>query len=513
MAIDITFVADTSRAIREAEKFGKGLDEVADELEDLGKAGDKATDKIDDSLKDTGKEADKLEQKMSDAFRKAGDSAKKAGDDVGGSTKDGFSKASKVTEEFSDEAKQNLGETFSSFRGDMEDLPQIAQDIFGGVASNLGPLGLAMGVGVAAGIGLAVGKAQELAEKNNEAQQTVADLAAEYSELGGILDQTNIGDRIKEWGREVNEDNWLTFWVDESETNFQRYAKAAEEAHVSTGDAIRGIKGSVEDSEGFLDNTEDAWRKLSEVIKDGTDVTADGIVVQDANARAAQKQRDALDELRGEARNNIDAHKEAIEIYGIEESAIDDTNDAIAEQIELKNELKDATKSAIEADLDLADQTAETKKALEESTSKVMDNSEEGRKNQRVVLDQVEALNEWAQSQVDAGADVDETKAKLDKQRDSLLKMIAPFFSSKKAAKEYVDQVLKTPEKVTTDVAVRTDFAEQQLEGWRKKFRTAVIDVRADTSAAEYSIAMLNGRKIMLHADAVPRPGQRLIVP
>ena len=107
---------------------------------------------------------------------------------------------SRKGEEVSGELKQNLGETFSSFRGDLEDLPQIAQDVFGGLAGSVGGLIPAFGLAAgAAGMGLLISAFQVAEERRQQLAERANDLANAYIDAGtNVMNAMSIAARTSE---------------------------------------------------------------------------------------------------------------------------------------------------------------------------------------------------------------------------------------------------------------------------------------------------------------------------
>ncbi|QCQ16986.1 hypothetical protein [Microbacterium sp. RG1] len=201
-AIDIA--ANTRAAQSQVKDLSKALDDTADSLDDLARDGDKAGDKMESSFRAMVLASGRTQKAVSDDAKKGGrdlergyrDGAKDAAKGVD----DGLDAIKRSTEEAGDELRQNLGETFSSFRGDLEDLPQIAQDVFGGMAggaSNLaGSLALAGG---AAGIGLLVAGLQLADEERQKLEERANGLAQAYIDAGStVLDAMTIASRTTE---------------------------------------------------------------------------------------------------------------------------------------------------------------------------------------------------------------------------------------------------------------------------------------------------------------------------
>lgn len=170
-----------SDVIKPTEDARDALEKLADNRsgDKLAAQMQKAQRETKDLTTETKRAADAIEDGFRDAYRKARQSAD-----------DGLDGMRRVTAETSDELKQNLGETFSSFRGDLEDLPQIAQDVFGGLAGSVDGLGssLALAAG-AAGVGLLVQAIQLAGEEQEKITDRAAEWANGYIEAGGrVLD-------------------------------------------------------------------------------------------------------------------------------------------------------------------------------------------------------------------------------------------------------------------------------------------------------------------------------------
>jgi predicted nucleic acid-binding Zn-ribbon protein len=226
---EIKIAADTrdfERGIRDG--IIDPIDEAEDTLEQLGKAdageslerdfkkAQKATERLDDSLGDVRRE-----------LKKVGSEAK----DTGADGAKGMRRLSDAGEEATGELRQNLGETFSSFRGDLEDLPQIAQDVFGGLAGSVdslvGSLALAGG---AAGIGLLIAGFQAIQEQEEKRKERISEWATAY--IGGL---STMGDALADFAS-----------VEEIYTDTDRYAEAkknAEDWGVSVSTAVNAMAG------------------------------------------------------------------------------------------------------------------------------------------------------------------------------------------------------------------------------------------------------------------------------
>lgn len=222
--IEIDIAANTRDFQRGTKDVEKSLDKVADALDDVSKDADKTGRNIGDEIKDGGKDAERAVDKLEKSFKDVAAASKRetrtAGDAMKRNMKEGADGAGEAITEWGDEAKQNIAETFSSFRGEAEDFAGIAQDTFGGVISALGPLGMAAGAAGALGIGMMMAEFEKSQEEAEEFRQLVADLAAEFIEAGGV-GETSLGyivDKLKE----------LATTTDEGARNLREIYKDAE---------------------------------------------------------------------------------------------------------------------------------------------------------------------------------------------------------------------------------------------------------------------------------------------
>lgn len=230
--ISLSVAADTRDVLRGI-KTGvvEPLEDASAELKALAKAGDKTADQLEDSMRAAQKDTERLTedyQQLSREIRQSGSSSKTFSADIGQST----AEAGETVREFGDEAKQNIAETFSSFRGEAQDFAQIAQDTFGGVIGSLGPIGAVAGAAGALGIGLLMAEFENAEAASEEFRQRVSDLATEFIETGGIGETSleYVVERLKELATtsEEGKQNLADLYRDAqgSVTGFRRIAEA-----------------------------------------------------------------------------------------------------------------------------------------------------------------------------------------------------------------------------------------------------------------------------------------------
>ena len=229
--IDLSIAADTRSAMSAINRgLIDPLEDVSELLEKVGDDGKEAGKDLERGMRDaqrrTDDAADEI-RKLRDELNKTGRAGKSSGDDIDA----GLGRVKHSAEEAGDELRQNLGETFSSFRGDLEDLPQIAQDVFGGLAgsvdSMVGSLALAGG---AAGVGLLIAGFQAIQEQEQQRKERVGEWVQAY--IDGLSTMT---DAVANFAS-----------VEEIYTDGDRYAQAkknAEDWGVSVSTAVNAMAG------------------------------------------------------------------------------------------------------------------------------------------------------------------------------------------------------------------------------------------------------------------------------
>jgi len=545
MAINIDVITDVSQVVSDTKTLADRYDDVKDTLKDVAKQGtdagreleksfeqgeksaDKLTDKTDeakkeiedlgDSGKDAGRELEKglekgedaakeLDRKADDAFDSISKNAKKSGKDIGKSTKDGFREASEGVEEFGDEAKSTAKESAASFDGSADSILDAFQEVAANAFVGFGPAGMIAGLAAAAGIGIAVAKTQEGAEEATELQQATVDLAAKFEEAGGRIEDVDVAGIIRDWGREVLEDNWMTFWVDESTTNFQKTAEIAKKAGVDVSDAIRGMKGTAEDSQGFLDGTAEEWERLGEVIQEGTSYTADGIPIMNQAARAADDQRKALGELRDGSQENMDTTAEAIEIYGIERDVLGETEeaaqaaaDAIRDKADASSEAAGNAMDVVEAENSYIETLQEVNKSVKENGETLSANSEKGRENRQSLVDLASAANDYRDGMISAGDSTSSVTSHVQASREAFIAAAEAAGMGAKEAGELATSYGLIPGNVETQVAAYgTEEAKAEIESIPEAKDTEVTTTETGASEAQEKISSIDGGEVPL---------------
>jgi hypothetical protein len=318
--INIPIAGDASKFIRETSDAEKALDKVADALDDAakeskeaGRDGERSFRDLTSEVKDTERATDKLADSFDDARKKARD----VGDDGERSLRRLGVKGSEV----GGELKQNLGETFSSFRGDLEDLPQIAQDTLGGLAGSgaLGGIaGLAATAAGAAGLGLVIGAMETIEERNKALEARANELAQAYISAG-----TNILSAM-----DVASASSAVLTDPEKRKEVQAYADAL---GIDLPTAVRAYVGDA--------------NAMAVVDKVAADAKAE-------NRRMADEQRESLKALTPEQQKAIEANMGAIGAQRELTGVVSDANATFRNQQQvlmgLINDAEGATKEVDE---------------------------------------------------------------------------------------------------------------------------------------------------------------------
>lgn len=236
--------------IKPLEKAEDALDDFGDAATDASREAGRGLDNLEDDLK----RAQRQTERLTDEQKKVGDVGDRSFRRVGG-----------IGGEVSDELRQNLGETFSSFKGDLEDLPQIAQDTLGGLAGSgaLGGIaGLAVTAAGAAGLGLISAEMQNQIEKAEALRERLAGVYQEAAEEGrNYIDTAQIIAEANDLMFNPDRaDEWKQLQADAKELGLENYDVIAANAGQSEAQAevqerinalIETTKEKTSDSEGL----------------------------------------------------------------------------------------------------------------------------------------------------------------------------------------------------------------------------------------------------------------------
>ncbi|KZE91178.1 hypothetical protein [Microbacterium sp. TNHR37B] len=318
MPIKIDFVSNTRDLLRGTRDIGNALDDVADALDDVARDGGASGRDLQRELSEVADEAGKTERAARDlgdgvdagarqgedslgrldrSFRELVDQARGAEraakdttdavDKVGDAGSNGFGRLGEKGAEVSDELRGNLGETFSSFRGDLQDLPQIAQDTLGGLAGSgaLGGIaGLAATAAGAAGLGLIIGAFEQIDAANAASQERITEWADRFIEAGG---------RVLTAGQIIAGANDII-------TDTEKYKKATEAAElwgVSIETAVLAQAGQPESIKAVNDSLDEQREAFTRAREAGELTYDEQSKALDQLADASSRYRELTDEM------------------------------------------------------------------------------------------------------------------------------------------------------------------------------------------------------------------------
>ncbi|WP_165962846.1 hypothetical protein [Occultella glacieicola] len=458
--LNLEFVADVRRFIAGTDDIERSLDEVSDSLDTMARDADRAGDKVSDSLeqvgddaKDAGRdlergledgtdaaadEATRLERTFKDTFDTVKRESKGAGDDVSRNTKRGMDDAADSTETFKNEARQNLSESVSSFRGDVEDIPQLVQDVFGGVAADLGPAGLIGGTLVAAGIGLGVAYLQGAAEKAEELKDHTIDLAKQIQEVGGDLNRLDLGAIFDDWAFAIGDTKeFWEVWQNAPITNVEQMATAMDALGVSATDMYAALTDP---------NGPEGQRILEQII----DTLANTGGMSDETTNALVHMRDAI-------RDGNLSLEDATELQQTYQAAIEGTTVEAIKAREAEEELREERETSRDVLFGLNDATAGYYEALQAANEALSENgaglnlaTERGRENQAALDAQAQASYDYIQALIDSGAAEDDVTTAVDQHRAALREQATQMGMTETQAQTYIDTILGTPSNINT---------------------------------------------------------------
>jgi hypothetical protein len=288
-------VGDSRDFTRAVDKGTESVEDLSDELKDLGKTGDRELDGLTDKLND---------------LPKAARNADKALEGVGTGAKKGTHAAGQSVAEFKDEAKQNFGEVASSFSGDMAASADLVQGTLGGLAASIGgPLGLALGAASIA-LGAVIAQAQADAEKAEElrlqAIEAVKSAFEEGVDVSAFLSSADqVAERIQtlEESKEGTNKRW--FW-EEDPSRLEEWA-----------DALKVLGRETSEVGDVLESDTKSLKKYRDAIEDSQDAISDqlgvlqrrrnlGETVSQEEVRNLTAQADAYDDLLKNVESEID---------------------------------------------------------------------------------------------------------------------------------------------------------------------------------------------------------------
>ena len=467
-----------------ATKAEDRLEEISDAAKDAGKDLDKY---LSDGTKDAESAVEKLEGTFKEAFNKVSGDAKKAGDSVGDDTERGMRKASQATDDFKNEAKQNLSESVSSFRGDLEDIPQIAQDVLGGVIPDLGAVGAGVAAAGAAAIGIAVQQMQDLAARVNESKEKMGELVLTFAEAEQGIGSIDVTTKLRDWAVEIQDArSWFEVWQSEAVNNFENVQGAA----ANTGESLATFwemasPENADEAAKYLEALEEKQAAVRAEIDRLMGSTIDFSREGHDNVKMLQAQEAGFNTLHDELKKHVEeqlkaydqsvalraAERDVTEEYIRQEDAINGNNAEIEENNKLKNEAIDLAGDAFLAEGDYNLAVAENTAQIAENNKKIADANTGELDRQKLLHENNEAVvaiaadtRTYAQTLADSGASQKEVNAALSNGRDAFLKAAEAAGIGSTEAAELATSLGLIPGSVTTKIKTDTQQAMADLE-------------------------------------------------
>ncbi len=307
----------------------------------------------------------------------------------------------------------------------------------GGAARILtGPWGLAIaGAGAALGVLTAMFGANQRAQDESRAQTQA--LADTFDEATGAMT-----DYSRQW-----------FF---NEASTRGYIDAAKSLGLDLGVVMDAIMGNADAAATLNAGMEELRVGALGLSADVRDETLNNINLLSAafewgaetsgEAKTAwENQAEAGVSAAGAASGLADATTDAT-------GATQDQVDAIKTLIEVMDVLNGANQSREQAEINWQEQLVKTGEVLGENGKTLDVTTEAGRNNRQAMLDMAQSAMALAQARLEQTGSEDQFRQTLDQARDALFNQARQFFDTDEAAWAYVDQLLKVPEDVTTQV-------------------------------------------------------------
>lgn len=466
----LSIVSDVSDVLRGNKDIEGSLDDVADSLDDLAResqeAGrdlerglsdgaddaarevERATDKIGRSLEDTGddardagrdiekhledaadegeKAAEKLERTFKEAFDEVKGDAKTSTREVADDTRRSMADAEDATEVFRDEAKSNLSESVSSFRGEVEDIPDLIQDILGGVVADLGPAGALGAAFAAVGFGLAVSFYEDWKEQAEKVEERISDMYEDMLESGrNYLSEQYLNEQI----------SGILNSAEDAVIDYAKAQEIAAAAGLEVGAVVRAYAGHAESA---TEVQEALSERLREAVDEFHRLRDDGYLgAANALAQNIEQLRDYDDTLTG-VTENVTTAAERAEIYrGAHLTS------------------SEAVRDHLEAVADFDDTLNEAREAIEENNEEIKNSTERAEANRGVLAGLAGDMLDLRESAREAGASTADLTALQAEQADQFLDTAKKAGIEKDAALDLATQLGLIPENVATDIRER----------------------------------------------------------
>ncbi|GAB3118419.1 hypothetical protein [Glaciibacter psychrotolerans] len=461
-------IASDTREFTSGVKKGviEPLEGASDALDDVAKDGDKAGKKLEKAFEKASEETSDFKKEQSELGKAMAAGSEKGGGALKRNTKDATSAASRDLETLGDEAKANLSETLSSFDGSAQGFADGIQGTLGGIVSDMGPMGMALGAAGALGIGLIMAAMGDAATATEEVKERTRDLASEYITTGdlGVASMDFLIGKLQDLATESDG------------INLAKLAKTAKDSGSSFKDLAQAYSGN---AKGLKDlwREGDRYRKQLEDEADAQDTTTNA-----GGKRYSQlmKQADAQRTYMGYLGQSISVAKEAAE-------AEENYAKAGGRELELKAAAVENYQSAIDDAVGAyGDFVNEETKALE--PQRYIDGI-----NARIAA--TSSFNTNVQKMAtDFGLSTEEVQALVDQGVD-----FAPMLQSiidSGLGQQYVDTIRNAVGggqdildgadlTATLTVTPETAKAEEKLTEQEKKTRSTKVEAKADTTAAD----------------------------
>lgn len=528
MAIKIEFLSDIKDLLRGTKKVSDELDDISDNLGDVGKSGDRSSDQLTDGFKSVGKGVDKagdevqtFEEKASKAFKAVAQDADKSGKGLGDSTKQGLDKASDGLDNFKEEANSTAKESAASFDGSADSIAGSFQEIAANAFAGFGPAGAAAGLALAAGFGIAQAALQGNADKANELGEKVGELAQEIRDVGGDLASVDFNGKMEEWGLGIQDTKeWWELFQDEAKTGLDTIRDKAKAAGVGWVEAFRGTKGTMEDSEKALAAVDKQLQEATASARTYVDAST-GTPYMDGEDR---KRIDALKDLKTGYEENVRTQQRAqeaaqlLEQAGVktqeqlerEEQALEAVNDELTEHA---SKLSEAAGSAISADkaaLDYADTLKSAADDIKTNGKSIDQNTAAGRANQATLLELAESSNSLIDAQIRQGGSTADVTAKSQAARDSFIRAAEAAGYGTEEARKLADRYGLVPKNVDTMVKAHNVQETKNSLDRVADPRTATINLTRGTESVTDWIRGLQNKTYEVPIMLRPRQGAPL---
>lgn len=442
------------------------LEDAQQALLDLGKDGTKAGDKLEDSLRGAQKETQETKKdiaRLADELEKSGRSGRNLGDGV----KAGAMDAGDAVKEFGSEAKQNIAETFSSFRGESEDFAQVVQDTLGGVVTSLGPAGAIAGAVGAFTLGAVIGELERVKERTEEFKQKVSELAGELIDTSGV-GETSIGylsEKMEE----------LASATDDGTYSLSQLRKDAKTAESSFEDLAQAMAGNVDGLDEIIKKEEEAYKDLTTFGKDKIKLSQDQFDAQKRIVDALKNTRDAVQEAADAEAAWVAAGGPALQA---KEEAINSIQSELDEGIQTYKDFYNAESGAFDASSFISGMEAR-RTAVSDFNSNV-----------QALADEFGLSFEETQAILDLGLDFAVPLQKI-KESGLSAEFVAQVQAAVGGGQEIIDG---TPLESTIDVSADTDTATSEIDGAAEN-RETTIEAKPKTAPAEAALDALAEKK------------------